>query len=215
MELKDYTPNSDRYREQNRKRDAVADTPEKKEKVTNGKVSTKKQSVGKKISSNLFIGDMTKIVDYFIYDVAIPAGKKFIWDAVTSALDISLNGDARRHEYSRDGRSGGVRTNYSRAYEDRNGRSSTGKMATRNGTYTYDEVIFDNISDANLVLDEMWKDLEKYPSVSVADMYDHAGVTITDFTDYKYGWRNLRGSDVGRNTDGTYYLKLPKPEELD
>ena len=215
LEIKDYKPNSDRYREQSRVRETKEDTTEKKDKVTSGKVSTKKQSVGKKISSNLFIGDMTKIVDYFIYDVAIPAGKKFIWDSVTSALDISLNGDARRHEYSsRDGRSG-TRTAYNRVYDDRNGRSSSGKVATRNGTYDYDEVIFETIGDANLVLDEMWKDLDRFKQVSIADMYDHAGVTSDRFTDNQYGWRSLRGADVGRNTDGTYYLKLPKPEALD
>lgn len=210
MEVKDYGSNSYRTREKesNVVKSGNANGQERKEKVTTGKVSTKKQSIGKRVSDNLFVEDIKKVKDYLIYDIALPAAKKLISESVSSAVDMMLWGETRRH----DSRSGGVRRDYTRAYEERNGR---GKVATRSGTYSYEEVIFDTAGDANLTLDEMWKDVEQYGMVSIADMYDHAGVTSERYTDNKYGWTNLRNADVGRNSDGTYYLRLPKPQPLD
>lgn len=214
MEIKDYGSNSYKSRD---KETALAtrggDTKrqEKKEKVTSGKVSTKKQSLGKKMTNNLFVEDISKVKDYLLYDIAIPAAKKLISESISSALDIMLYGETRRRD-SRSYSGGGSRRDYTRAYDERNNR---GKIATRNGSYDYEDVIFETIGDASLVLDEMWRDIEQYGMVSIGDMYDHAGVTSERFTDYRHGWTNLRGSDVGRNTDGTYYLRLPKVQPLD
>lgn len=210
MEIKDYGSNSYRSREKEQasNRRGNANTQERKEKVTSGKVSTKKQSIGKKVSNNLFVEDIAKAKDYVFYDIMIPAAKKLISEGISSCVDILLYGETRR----RDSRSSGVRRDYTRAYDERNGR---GKIATRNGTYDYEDVIFETIGDANLVLDEMWKDIEQYGMVSIGDMYDHAGVTSERFTDYRHGWDNLRNADVGRNSDGTYYLRLPKVKPLD
>lgn len=212
VEVKDYGSNSFRSKEKEENRTARnrnSTEPEHKEKVTSGKVSTKKPSLGKKVSDNLFIEDITKVKNYLIYDIALPAAKKLISESVSSAVDMMLYGETRRHDQ---GSSGGVRRDYTRAYDDRNNR---GKVATRSGTYSYDEIIFDTAADANMVLDEMWKDIDNYGMVSIADMYDHAGVMSERYTDNKYGWTNIRNADVGRNTDGSYYLKLPKPQALD
>lgn len=211
MEVKDYGSNSFRSKEKESRISRDRNTTESghKEKVTSGKVSTKKPSIGKKVSDNLFVEDSKKVFNYLIYDIALPAAKKLISESVSSAVDMMLYGETRRHDRSG---SGGTRRDYTRAYDDRNGR---GKVATRNGTYTYDEVIFDTAADANMVLDEMWKDIDQYGMVSIADMYDHAGVVSDRYTDNKYGWTNIRNADVGRNTDGTYYLKLPRPQALD
>lgn len=210
MEVKDYGSNSyrTRERESNATKSGNPNGQERKEKVTTGKVSTKKQSVGKKVSNNLFVSDIKKVTDYLIYDIALPAAKKLISESVSSCVDMMLYGETRRH----DGRPAGTRRDYTRAYDDRNSR---GKVATRSGTYSYEEVIFDSAGDANLTLDEMWKDVDKYGMVSIGAMYDYAGVTPERFTDYKFGWTNLRTADVGRNSDGTYYLRLPKPQPLD
>lgn len=211
MEIKDYGSNSYRTREKENANSRRRNTSEheKKEKVTSGKVSTKKQSLGKKMSNNLFVEDISKVKDYLIYDIALPAAKKLISEGISSAVDIMLYGETRR----RDSRSSvGGRRDYTRAYDERNNR---GKIATRNGTYDYEEVIFETAGDANLTLDEMWKDIEQYGMVSIGDMYDHAGVTSERFTDYKHGWDNLSTADVGRNSDGTYYLRLPNPKALD
>ena len=49
--------------------------------------------------------------------------------------------------------------------------------------------------------------------VSVADLYDLVGIS-GNYTDNKYGWTNLRNSDVQRVRDG-YLLKLPKALPFD
>ena len=209
MEVKDYGSNSYRTREKesNAVKSGNPNGQERKEKVTTGKVSTKKQSIGKRVSDNLFVEDIKKVKDYLIYDIALPAAKKLISESVSSAVDMMLWGETRRH----DSRSGGVRRDYTRAYDERNIR---GKVATRSGTYSYEEVIFDTAGDANLTLDEMWKDVEQYGMVSIADMYDHAGVTSERYTDNKYGWTDVRSASIVRIREG-YLIKMPKAMPLD
>ena len=75
MEVKDYGSNSYRTREKesNANKSGNPNGQERKEKVTTGKVSTKKQSIGKRVSDNLFVEDIKKVKDYLIYDIA------FVW----------------------------------------------------------------------------------------------------------------------------------------
>jgi hypothetical protein len=54
--------------------------------------------------------------------------------------------------------------------------------------------------------------IEKYETVSVADLYELLGVT-SSYTDEKWGWVDLREATIRRVRDG-YLLDLPKPESL-
>jgi len=50
--------------------------------------------------------------------------------------------------------------------------------------------------------------IAEYGLVSVADMYDLAGVSAP-YTSHDYGWMSLRSADVKRIRDG-YIIDLPK-----
>ncbi len=54
--------------------------------------------------------------------------------------------------------------------------------------------------------------IEKYETVSVADLYELLGVEAS-YTDEKWGWVDLRDAGIRRVRDG-YLLDLPKPESL-
>lgn len=79
-----------------------------------------------------------------------------------------------------------------------------------NRKYYFYRVIFTNSEDAEKVLEEMLKLIDKYGWVTVADLCDLAGVAC-NYTDNKYGWNDLSGSYVkkwGGNVDG-YIIVIP------
>ena len=206
--MEEFKPNSFKYRQEQ-----ASSNDDKKEKVTTNKVVTKKQPVTRKVAGDFLNGDAHRVKDYLIYDVAIPAFKKLISEGISSAVDMMLYGETRRHERISDGN--GVRrsgTSYSSYY---NNGGSQPRVATRAG-YEYEEVLFESRGDAEKVLDSMWNDIKQFREVSVASMYDYAGVTSTRYTDNNYGWteENFGTADVGRYSDGYHYLKLSKPVAL-
>ena len=54
--------------------------------------------------------------------------------------------------------------------------------------------------------------LERFEVVSVADLFDMAGVSC-NYTDNKYGWTDLQDARVERVYDG-YVIRLPKATSL-
>ena len=55
--------------------------------------------------------------------------------------------------------------------------------------------------------------IDTYGFVTVADMYDMAGLQAP-YTSNKYGWTNIRTAETVRGRDG-YMLKLPKAMPID
>jgi hypothetical protein len=58
--------------------------------------------------------------------------------------------------------------------------------------------------------------LDRFPAISVSDMYDIAGITDikADFTEKNWGWTDIQGSRVRRAFGGGYYLDLPRVEDI-
>jgi hypothetical protein len=78
--------------------------------------------------------------------------------------------------------------------------------------HDFDEIILPDYAVAKEVLSQMYEILEQFDEVTVADLYQLAGISSTP-VDYKWGWDNLFGSRVAR-TRGGYLLDLPRPEPL-
>lgn len=76
-----------------------------------------------------------------------------------------------------------------------------------------DDIVFNTRKDAEFVLDAMSDAIKQYGVVSLADVYDIAGIGSPAFTANKYGWRSVEDGEVVRCRDG-YYIKLPKAEEI-
>ena len=55
--------------------------------------------------------------------------------------------------------------------------------------------------------------IARYGIVTVADLYDMAGLTAP-YTSQKYGWMSVNGVNVVRTRDG-YVLKLPRAVPID
>ena len=174
------------------------------EKVTSGKVTKKKKSLSKKISETFIAEDINTVKTTVVKDVIVPAVLNLIYDAATSALGMTLGIDNRR--FNR-GSSGGSKIQYNSIFANKATKKQ--QFASRAGAYDYDEIFFETKGEAELVLSNMVDIIDEYDFVSVADMYDLAGVTSMSTTDNNYGWTELGSASTKRTSDG-YILVLPK-----
>ena len=212
--MTEYKSNSHRSKEVAKEKENVEVNDKKKvEKVTNGKVKTKKKSEIHKFTDIFLAEDVTNVKNYIIDEVLLPAAKKAVSDIVTNGIDMLLYGEARSRKKDK-----GSRVSYSKYYDDRDRYDryerdrERSRKRIRNG-YDYDDIILETRGEAEDVLDRMDDLLDNYGIVSVADLYDLVGIQ-GNYIDNKYGWTNLRSADVQRIRDG-YLLKLPKALPLD
>jgi hypothetical protein len=96
----------------------------------------------------------------------------------------------------------------------RTGPTSSGPPQTRRVQERHDfsEVILENRTDAEEVLDGLRELIERYDQASVSDFYELVGIT-PDFTDNKWGWTDLRDARV-QIVRGGFILRLPRTQSL-
>jgi len=201
--MEDYRSNSNRSREQN----SQPSVPKRAEKVTTGTVSQRKKGVAEKLLGSVISNDAGDIGEYIIYDVLIPALKRAFYDAICNGTGMLLG---ERNP----SRGGGPANKVSyRSYYDRqddNKRSNAGGRA--NSSYSYNDLVFRNRGDAEVVLERMYELLDHFDAVSVADLFDLAGESC-NYTDNKYGWTNLNDAYV-KPVNGGYMIQLPRATTL-
>lgn len=73
----------------------------------------------------------------------------------------------------------------------------------------YQDLVVPTQESAEILLANMYDLLNEYRLVSVADLYEMAGITPSP-SDGSYGWTNLDGSRIQKVRDG-YLLQLPRP----
>jgi hypothetical protein len=210
--MPEYKSNSHRSKEVRTTETSETSERKKIEKITNGKVKTKKKSEIHKFTDIFLAEDVTNVKDYILGEVLLPAVKKAVSDIVTNGIDMLLYGETRSHKKEK-----GSKVSYSKYYDrDRYDRSDRdrdrGSRRVRTG-YDYEDVILETRGEAEDVLGRMEDLLDTYGVVSVADLYDLVGIQ-GDYTDNKYGWSNLRNADIQRLREG-YLLKLSKALPLD
>lgn len=88
-------------------------------------------------------------------------------------------------------------------------RRSAGECKRRD---QYNELVFDTETDAAKTLSNTQAILDKYGSVTVADVYDMTDVT-TCYLDCLYGWTDLRKAEIVKSTNG-YVLCMPKSRKI-
>lgn len=202
MNTSEYKPNSHAYKNGQ----SPAPVEKKVEKVVSGKVRTKKNDVRK--LTNIFIAeDISNIKNYVVMDVLVPSLKKAVSDIVRDGIDMLLYGESGRNRSKSSGN--GHYVSY-RSYSDpRDDRRPRERSSAR---FNYDDIIFDNRGQAQIVLDHMADILDQYESVSVADLYDLCDLTAP-YTANDYGWYRLGNTEVVHVRDG-YVIKLPRAVSL-
>lgn len=206
-----YTGNSIKDRDIKKKAEPKAEV----KKVVKGKASTKKKSEISKIASTMISEEVKTIKEYAIYEVVIPVIKDTITQLVKGSIDMLFYGEVRSGSTSRRSSSSSnvSRVSYRDYYDDnkRDDRRDPRRTATR---YSYDDITFEFKEDADAVLLSMDEIIETYGVVTVADLFDLAGVTGNGYTDQNYGWTSTRSASIERNRDGEFYVKLQRPSPI-
>lgn len=195
--MEEYKSNSHRSKEREEEQ-------RKQEKVISGNARQRKKSVGSKLGSAIISNDVDSVGNYIFMDVLVPSFKKMISDIVCNGVNMLL-GEPNRDR----SRSNGSRVSYRAYYDERNDRQSAQRVRP---SYSYDDIIFDDRGDAEEVLCRMEELIDRFQVVSVADLFDMAGLSC-NYTDNKYGWTDLRDARVERVHDG-YVIRLPRATTL-
>lgn len=199
MNLNDYPSNSDRSKE-----GSASHGERKVEKVVTGNVKQKKNMNARKLGALFVPGDVASVKDYILMEVIVPSVKRAITDVVCNGISMLLGEPSRSKPESR-----AAKVSY-RSYYDDDRRSYNQPRAAQ--AYSYDDIIFETRGDAEEVLYRMEELLDRFEVVSIADLFDMAGISC-NYTDNKYGWTNLRGAKVDRVSDG-YIIRLPRATTL-
>ena len=195
----EYKPNSRLAKE----REAEAAKKRKVEKVVSGNVRTK-ENKSRKFLGTFIAGDANSVWETILMDVLVPSFKKLVSEGITTAADLFIYGETRSR-----GSKSSSNASYRRYYDERYGeRRESERRPVRTNRFDYDDLLFEMRGEAELVLDGMRETITEYGLVSVADMYDLAGLSAP-FTSHDYGWMSLRSADIKRVRDG-YVLDLPK-----
>lgn len=204
-----YTPNSHKYREEQKQNNTV---PEEKrvQKVVKTPVRTKKNEVRK--FADIFISeDISSVKNYIFMDVLVPAIKKAIYDIVTNGVDMFLYGGTGK---GRTSSTSGSKVSYRSYYDQKSNSGYRGsENVKRNNGFEYDDIIFDNRGEAEAVKQQMQATIGRYGFVTVADLYDMVDQPAP-YTSQKYGWIDVSNAEATRVRDG-YMLKLPRAVPID
>ena len=202
--MNEYVSNSHRSKEATK--NTPTNTERKVQKVVSG--AKTRSNTGRKLTDIFISEDAANVKSYIFMDVLVPAIKKAISDIVTDGIDMVLyGGNGGRHSSSN--RSSN-KVSYRSYYDSRDRRDDRYSSRTN---FDYDDISFKTRGDAEHIREQMMDLIDRYGFVTVADMYDMAGITAP-YTSNKYGWTSIRTAEPMRVRDG-YILKLPKAIPID
>ena len=176
-----------------------------------GKVKVKTEGEGKKFLKLFFTGSLKEAMKYAFDSVFVPYTKDAMCRTATNVVNFWVNGDKTTNNKQ----SGPNRVSWNSNSGDNywaasNNRGGLPQPSTKsNNIYSVNTLEFDERGDAELVLIKLKENLETYHQVPVADFYEISGAKF-NFTDYKYGWKNLDRASIERTNYGKYYIDFPK-----
>lgn len=199
--MNDIKPNSHKYKAENSEKKKI-------EPVVKSGAKLRKKNELQKVAGSIISEDAKSVKSYILMDVLVPAIKDAIEDIVTNGIRMLLRGDASAR---RSGPSGGIsHISYNKAY-DRRDRSSLDRPR---GVMDFDDLILPTRYEAEEVLRSLDDLIETYRIVSVADMYEAAGIRDFEYTARNYGWKDIRRAEVVHVRNG-YWLKMPNVSPID
>lgn len=182
--------------------------------VVSGSAVRRRKSLRKQFKETFVTGDARTAIYYVLFDVLLPASKDMVVESVYQGVEKLIFGDSRRrgstpppsgpygniayHRYSSGSRYSGPQRALSRQARAR---------------HNFDEIVLDQRTEAEEVIDRLFDLVSRYESASVADLYELVGLASAH-TDNKWGWTDLTGAGVTR-VRGGYLLDLPEPEPLE
>jgi hypothetical protein len=180
--------------------------------VVSGSATRRKKSFRKQFKETFVAGDFRTTVHYVLFDVLLPNAQDAVIEGVHLGFEKLIRGDVRRRGSTppQSGPYGNV--NYTR-YSG-GGLSGPQRALSRQARagHNFDEIVLDQRTEAEQVIDRLYDLVSRYESASVADLYELVGLGSAH-TDNRWGWTDLAGAGVSK-VRGGYLLDLPEPRYL-
>ena len=210
---------------------AKTETPESKnekniEQIVTGPVIVRKPSGFKRLRTQFIKGDATSVGDHVLWNVLMPAAKDMVADMGITFWEMMIYGERRGP-----GVVGGFMSRTTAPPSQSTSRFNYAGISSGGGSsrlvngptpqpatheherFVPNEIIVSSRAEAEAITLKMEELIERYTAVTVADLYRMIGRSI-NYTDDKWGWRNLEHANVKRVGQGVL-LVLPHPEALD
>ena len=198
-------------------------TSDKPSKVIKGSAKLEKRTPAKKLVNFLFSDKLDSIGTYLTYEVLGPSLRNLAYQLGVGALQMTFFGTNRppmgaippSQQYSGARRDYGAYSNPGYGYA----QPQQPVIAAPNGyrqRLMPNDISFDTADDANLVLDRMRMQLQKFGKVFLRDMYEFCGITgeLDNWTLGSYGWYDLNSAHPIQRTDGRWMIQFPDPMML-
>lgn len=188
--------------------------PKTVERVVTTEVIVKKQSLGRRFKEVFFGGDSRTAVHYIGTEVLLPALRDMIVNATTKGVERVIYGDVAPRRPS----GPNTRVNYQTPISRQGHRSPYDRpphpaySPARGVRHEISDLIFANSREAEVVLERMIDIIDNYDMVSIADMHELAGLP-SSHVDHKWGWSDLRSSEVRQTRDG-FIIEFPPLEQI-
>lgn len=179
--------------------------PDKVKPVVTGKVSKKKKG----FIEGFIEEDAKTIASSIKNDVLVPTIKDLIANGIKMGVDMLLFGESSGGYSYHGPRKGG--TAYNQMYTNRQVVSAGHKVQPRL-RHDVEILTFDQRIDAELVLESLSDQMEKYHCFSIANYYQ-ACKWPYEYTDDNYGWYTMEGISI-LHVPGGWTIDFPKPEPL-
>lgn len=204
-----YSSNSNRDKESEQ-------VPEKKvEQVTAAAAVVRKKPLGRRIAENFQGADAHNVGHYVLFEVVLPRFKDLIFDVGESALRRALFGDSAKGYTSRSTSSTKGWTPYNTIQSSAIPKQQVAKPTATPASDEFGEIVVETRGEADVVMEKMSNLIETYGMASVSDLKASVGLTGS-FTDEKFGWMAMGGTDIRRvgGSQPGYLLIFPTPQEL-
>lgn len=200
------------------KTEPVAAPEEKKtESVVTNKVVVRQPSLLAKAKKTFLAANADSVKEYIFYEVVVPAIKGAISEATSGGIDRLLygSGTSTSNKPLMRSNSLGTKTNYSGISSSKSlapGRYSTDAVVPNRSSRELGEILLATRQEAEHVVRRLAELLDRYQTVSVADLFDLLNLS-SQFTDDKWGWTSLEQTEIRRVRAG-HQLILPDPQPL-
>lgn len=187
-----------------------------------GEVVPKKPGLAKRFKNTFFGGDAKGSAQYVWTNVIVPTAQNMLLDAIQQGSERMVTGNVR----SRSSMGGTIPNLLGLGHQAYNKMYQSGPMPGQQfgaplqqqqrqtrASYDFSNFVVGSRVGAETVCDRMFDLLSRDGAVTVADFMDLLGEPA-DYTMQKWGWVDLRGSQVVRVPQG-YLIDLPRPIVLD
>lgn len=191
---------------------------DKPSKVIKGTAKVERLNPVQKMVGFLFSDKLDSIGKYLTYEVLGPSLRNLAYQLGLGALQMAFFGNNRPPmggALPPSQQSSGARRDYV-AYSTQAYAAPPAPVVQQNPyrqRIMPDDISFDTMDDAKLVLDRMSSQLQKFGKVFLRDFYEFSGITgqADNWTLGSYGWYNLNGTQIVQRIDGRWMIQFPDP----